>query len=598
MHNSSKFIVFQVFVSIAFIVLLGRFYYVQILESDLYLQASERNRIRHISIEPTRGLILDRNGKILVDNKPSYSVYAIPNEIQNLGYTFEMLAKILDKKPSDLQRLYKRRRRGPFQRIKLARDIGFDKLAWLEEKRLDLPGIVTDTTPRRFYPSKVLAPHLFGYISEISERELKKYDDGEYESGDVIGIKGIEKVYEKHLRGEDGYRFVEVDARGKEVKVLKELGGKQPRPGKDVVLSIDSPLQEYLEMEMMGKRGGAVVLNCKNGQVIALVSKPDYDPEIFTRRIPQDVWDTLNDRETRPLYDRMIQGLYPPGSTYKIVSVIAGLETKAFDPEQGIFCRGYFRLGVGRFGCWKKGGHGMVNLRQSVEQSCNVYFYRTISKIGLAEWVRFSSLFRFGKKTGTDLYGESRGLLPDQAYLDRRFGKGKWSRGLLLNLTIGQGDLLATPLQMAFFAMSVANKGRSFRPYIGMRIIDPALESNNIQEILPDTVRIEGISDETWQFVHESMKDVVHGVKGTAKAANPGQIHVAGKTGTAQAPSGNDHAWFIGFAPVEDPQVAFAILLENGGGGGRNSAPIAGGLLKLLLKSGKINIPQRFAAAK
>ncbi|MCA9743411.1 MAG: penicillin-binding protein 2 [Deferribacteres bacterium] len=591
--SRNRLLMLRVGLVLVFLMLMARFFYVQILEGDRYLAASEENRVKQVELKPPRGLIRDRAYEILVDNRPAYSVYAIPSELQAADSTMELLGTILEKSTESLSHTYNRRRRGAFQKVKIDRYISFEKLAQIEERKLDLPGVFYDIEPRRSYPAGVLAPHLFGYLGEISERELEKLRADGYEQGDVIGIKGVEKVYEDILRGKDGYRFMEVDALGREVQVLGNLGEKLPVPGKDIILTIDAPLQRHLEQVMQDRLGGAVVLNCQNGQIIAMVSKPDYDPDIFTKPIPPSVWNSLNNNPDKPLYDRILQGLYPPGSVYKIILAIAALETGTVNPKATVFCPGGFRLGRRFFGCWNRAGHGNVNMRQAIEQSCNVYFYRIMQRVGLENWVKYSKLFRFGQRTNVDLTGEAHGLLPDSLYFDKAYGKGRWSQGLLLNLAIGQGDLLATPLQVAFYAMSLANRGKSFRPFIVKEIFDPLAESEKVVPTMPDTVHIRGISASTWDFIHQAMYDVVNGAKGTAKSANPGLIKVAGKTGTAQAPKGDDHAWFIGFAPFENPQVAFAIFLENGGGGGANAAPIARSILKLLLDQGKIQIPNR-----
>jgi penicillin-binding protein 2 len=588
----NRLLLFRIGLIIIFAILLGRFYNVQILESEKYMAVSEKNRVKQAELKPMRGLIRDRSHRILVDNRPAYSVYAIPSELQSRDSTFAILGSILEKPVDELSGIFKKRKRGNFQKVKLDRYISFKKLAHIEERKLELPGIFYDIEPRRSYPAGVMAAHLFGYLGEISERELQKLQKEGYEQGDIIGIKGVEKVYEDILKGEEGFRFMEVDAFGREVQTLDHLGGKLPTPGKDIVLTLDTPLQKLLEEKMQDKPGGAIVLNCQNGQIIALVSKPDYDPKIFARPILPAEWSELNNNPNKPLYDRVLQGLYPPGSTYKIILAIAGLETGLINPEMTVFCPGYFRLGRRRFACWKKGGHGNVNLRQAIEQSCNVYFYRAMQRVGLANWVKYSRLFHFGERTGIDLTGEARGLLPDSTYLDKTYGKGQWSRGLLLNMAIGQGDLLVTPLQLAFFAMSIANKGRSFRPFVLKEIFDPLAEGEKSVQMMPDTVNIAGISETTWDFIHRAMYDVVNGINGTAKSANPGKIKVAGKTGTAQAPQGDDHAWFIGFAPYESPQIAFAIFLEHGGGGGAKAAPVARDIFRLLLDQGKIQIPE------
>ncbi len=586
---ANRIFIFRLALILAFVGLAARFFQVQIIQQEHYARASRENRVRQKILSAPRGLILDRYGEILVDNLPAYSIYAVPSQLKGRDSVFTLLSEILQTPERELRRRFRRDRRGPFQRVKLARYVEFPTLAYLEERKVDLPGVEFDVEPRRFYPAGITAPHVFGYLGEITEEELKTLRSRGYEKGDIIGKKGLEKVYDEQLRGEKGFRYVEVDALGREVGTLKELGEKPPVPGKNLVLALDAQLQRFLETVMMDKRGAAVVLNCKNGEVIAMVSKPDFDPEIFAKPISKATWDTLTNNPGHPLYDRAVQSLYPPGSTYKLVLAMAGLESGRIDPREKIFCPGYLRLGIRKFDCWKKGGHGNVNLLEAIEQSCNVYFYRTIQKVGLAPWVEFSHRFHFGEKTGIDLVGEKPGLVPDSSYFDRRYGKKRWTSGQILNLSVGQGDLLVTPLQMAFFAMIIANRGIGFRPHLARLIEDPI--TGEEQWIEPDTVRVFGISESTWNLIHEGIFRVVNGEHGTARAANPGRITVAGKTGTAQNPHGDPHAWFIGFAPFEDPQIAVAILVENGGSGGAKAAPIARGIFRLLLRNQKIRIP-------
>jgi penicillin-binding protein 2 len=292
----------------------------------------------------------------------------------------------------------------------------------------------------------------------------------------------------------------------------------------------------------------------------------------------------------------MVQSVYPPGSTFKMVLVFAGLETGLIDPDERVFCPGYYRFGTRSFGCWKKGGHGTVNLLQGIEQSCDVYFYRMGLKVGLKNWARYARLFGFGELTEIDLIGESAGLVPDEDYFDRRYGKNKWSKGLILNVAIGQGDVLTTPLQMAYFAMNIANEGNSFKPHVKRGTQDPVTGVEEFDQ--PDSVKIEGIRPESYALVKRGMYMVVHGAHATGRAAQVPGITTAGKTGTAQNPHGESHAWFIGFAPFEDPQIAWCVFLENGGGGGAVAAPIARGIISLLLNENKL-VPaaKRYAGA-
>lgn len=566
-------------VVILFFAILGiRFFYLQIYKQAQYFRASERNRIREIVHEPARGLILDKNGEVLVDNHPSYSVYAIPFEVKEADSVLKLTGEILDMKPAEIKRTIQMKRSGFFTPVKLKRQVDFQILSRIEERRLELPGILYQTEPRRYYPSGVRAPHLFGYLGEISQREMDLEENKGLQLGSIIGKKGLEKVYEKELRGYRGYEYVEVDALGREIKKLKDKPEIQSLPGKNLHLTLDAIMQRALEARMDTLRGGAVVVDCSNGGVLALVSKPDYDPEIFTKPISTEIWNNLINNPSKPLYDRMVQSLYPPGSTYKPVLVAAALENEIIEPDWRAYCSGYFRLGRRNYDCWKPEGHGELDLYGAIEQSCNVYFYKLGLKVGLAHWADYSRKFLFGQPTGIDLMAEKAGLVPDKKYLDQVFGKDKWSKGLILNLSIGQGDLLVTPLQMARFAMILANGGVAYRLHLVDYLEDPIDGTRKYTPI--DSVKVNGISKETYDVIREGMFRVVHGEHGTAKIAGYRDIKVAGKTGTAQNPHGEPHAWFIGYAPVNDPEIALCILVENGGSGGRVAAPIAREVIK------------------
>jgi penicillin-binding protein 2 len=599
--ETNKRLIYSAVLLLSFFILLVRFAYIQLYKGEEFLQASEDNRIRTLEIEPPRGLIIDRNGVILVDNRPAFALYTTPAEINQSDSAYRILASALLTTPQDLRKRVRRHNRGDFIPVKIERQIDFSTLSLLQERRLDLPGIDFRAESRRSYPAGVKAPHLFGYLSEISESELKQWREKGYEAGDLIGKKGLERRYEEILHGKKGKHHVQADALGRVVGDLTEspnpeFKNKAPEPGKNLLVSLDASLQFHLETVLAGRRGGAVVLNCKNGEIIAMVSKPDYDIELFSRPVTDALWDKLVYDPAKPLYDRMLQSLFPPGSTYKMITLFAGLESGLIDPEERVFCPGYYRFGTRAFGCWKKGGHGTVNMLQAVEQSCDVYFYRMGLKIGLERWVEYSRKFGFGGLTGIDLSGESAGLVPDEIYLDQRYGKNKWSKGLILNFAIGQGDLLVTPLQMAYFAMNIANEGNSFRPHVKRGAQDPVTGEEVFDQ--PDSVRIPDIRPETYSLVKRGMYMVVHGAHATGRAAQVRGITAAGKTGTAQNPHGEDHAWFIGFAPFEDPQIAWCVFLENGGGGGANAAPIAREIISLLFRENKlVPDPARFAGA-
>lgn len=581
----NKNYLYSILVVILFMILISRFFYLQIYKQAQYFQASERNRIREVINEPIRGLILDRYGEVLVDNYPSYSVYAIPFEVKRADSVLALAGNILNLSENEIRNTIKREATGIFTPVKLKRLIDYETLVRIEEQSLELTGIIHQIEPRRYYPSGVRAPHLFGYLGEITREELKKPDFKIFHYGDIIGKKGLEKYYEKELRGSRGYKYIEVNALGRQIKLLDDKPEIPSLPGKNLHLTMDADLQRMLEARMDSVRGGAIVVDCTNGAVLALVSKPDYDPELFTKPISTETWQHLVNNPHKPLYDRMVQSLYPPGSTYKVVLAAAALESGIIQPGWKVFCPGFMWFGRKSYNCWKSSGHGEVDLLNAIEQSCNVYFYKLGLKVGLEPWAEFSKKFLFGQPTGIDLIAEKSGLVPDRTYLDKQFGKDRWSRGLIPNMAIGQGDLLVTPLQMVRLAMIIANEGINYPLHLLDYLEDPI--SGTRRWATADSVRIEGVSSDTYKIIKEGMFRVVNGQLGTATAARYGSISVAGKTGTAQNPHGEDHAWFIGFAPVEKPQIAICILIENGGSGGRMAAPIAREIIKNYFYSSK-----------
>jgi len=590
LNLESKRRLFTGALALLFLVLLGRFAYVQLLRGEQFLEEANKNRVRVIEVDPPRGLIRDRFGEVLVENSPAYAIYAVPIEIRNAPQAYEIISAALRTTPAELKQQIDRNKRGNFVPVKIGRQVDFAAFSLLNERRLELTGVDFRAESRRTYDHGVKAPHLFGYLSEISDAELSLYGDS-YSPGDLIGKKGIERQYESVMRGVKGHRFIEVDALGRVIRDLTEQDDERfrnnpPEPGKDVLLGLDASLQRMLETELTGKNGGAVVLNCKNGDVLALVSKPDFDPELFSRTLTPEIWNRLLNDPNKPLYDRMVQSVYPPGSTFKMITAIAGLETGLINPNETVFCPGYYVFGGRTFDCHKKGGHGTVNLLGALEQSCNVYFYRMGFRVGLEHWSDYAARFGFGRATGIDLGEENAGLLPNVAYFDRRYGKDRWSKGLMLNLAIGQGDLLVTPLQMAAFAMALANEGHSFKPRLRRSILDPFTGAEEVVE--PDSMQVKGIRPETWALVRRGMFLVVNGSRGTAVRSRVEGLVSAGKTGTAQNPHGEPHGWFIGFAPFDDPQVAFCVFIENGGSGSGAAAPIARKILSFLVENNKL----------
>jgi penicillin-binding protein 2 len=573
--SGKKFIFYAAF-TLLFAFLLIELFYLQIYKGQKYLQHSESNRIRRYVIQPTRGLIYDRQGDILVDNTPSYSLSAIPFECNKNDSVLTILSNILHTPEQTLKKEL-RQADSPFSPVKIKRNIDYSTLVQVEERRLELPGVIYDVDPKRMYPYGVRAPHLFGYLGEIAKSELERRSEENLRAGDYVGKSGIEKVYDRLLRGSVGYDFLEVDALGREIRDIHLEGEKAPKRGADLYLTLDAELQLLAEKSLEGSRGSVVMLDVRNGQVLVMTSKPDYDPHIFADVVTNKVWRELVNNEDRPLYDRAVQSAFPPGSTFKLVLAAAALEQGVVTPSYSVVCPGYMQFGRRVFHCWNAGGHGRVDMLHAIEQSCNVYFYNLSLKVNVDEWAEFARRFGFGKRTGIDLLHEVSGLVPDSEYMNKTYGKRGWTRGNMLNLGIGQGDLLTTPLQLAQFAAMMANRGHYFEPHLMYKSVH--IEQQDTTFFQPVPHEVNGITPETYEVLIEGTNMVIHGDMGTGKAAGVRGVSMCGKTGTAQNPHGEPHAWFIGFGPAQDPRVAICVLVENGGGGGANAAPIAGKVL-------------------
>ena len=563
---------FYILISLAILVLTARFYRLQILEQNIYLEKSEANSVKKESQIPIRGWIYDRKGVLISDNRPSFSVYVVPALISKNEKAIDRLARILAIKKEKIKRNFRRSRR--FQPIKIARHIDLKTLAGLQENKLDLPGVDWKVEPRRNYHFKHSFAHVLGTLGEIDEKELDK--NPRYEPGDLVGKKGIEKTLDVELRGNKGFRFVQVDALGRSVGELKNEQTVQPYPGKDLYLTIDSRLQVYADTLMQAHNGALVAIDVNSGEILTLLSKPDYDLSEFTEGVAPDVWQALMADPNKPLFDRATQATYPPGSTYKMVAAVAALNEGIVSPKWTTFCPGYLRIGRRVVHCWKSGGHGQVDLLAAIRGSCNVYFYQLGMKIGIDQWEKYSRLFQFGKRTGVELRGEKSGLVPSKAYYERRYGPGSLTAGMMANIAIGQGELLTTPLQMAQFAMILANSGKYYQPHLRKKLVDKIAKKEESIHYSPK--QIKGIKPEVFETVREGMRQVMAG--GTGWRASVWRKTGGGKTGTAQNPHGKSHAWFIGFAPFENPEIAIAVFCENGGSGGGVAAPIAGKYLR------------------
>ncbi len=548
---------FMGIVTALFLLLAVRLFYFQIISGEEYRAHSERNRIRPVVLEALRGLILDRYGVVLAENSPSYTIDAIPFETSD--ETADYLGELTRQ---DVQAIL-RRIRDPsvnrFNPIPVQRNVSFDIVSQVEEHLLDLPGVFVQITPSRIYGMGTLASHVLGYVSEISREELDRLADEGYRSGDIIGKLGVEKSFEHHLRGQNGLEFMEVNARGEELGLLPGTPVILPETGNNVYLTLDTRIQSVAEEAIPDSLAGALVaVEPKTGAVIAIVSSPGYDPNLFTEWIPQKTWDTLRNHPLKPLLDRSRDGQYPPASTMKIVTASAALEEELVTPNT-VFrsCNRGYQFGNRWAGCWTS-GHGSMSFRDAMTNSCDVYFYQVGHLLGLDRWGRYARGFGFGAPSGIDAGVEQAGLVPDADYYDP--GKNRvWTPGKILNLAIGQGELLVTPLQMAMMTAAVANGGVLYKPYILDRV-----ESANGETVTTGEPRIRDwlpISLETLRLIQDSMIAVVN--EGTARSAQLPYAQLAGKTGTAENPHGLDHSWFIAYAPAEAPRIAVAAVMEN-----------------------------------
>ena len=577
---------FYVFVLLVALVYLFRLVQLQVVYEDEYGKRSEENSLRAVVLNPLRGYIYDRNGLLIVDNRPSYTVSVTPAEFDRTR--LEYLASILK---IDTVLISERIRKGMavnrFAPTRVMRDVDFPTLSFIEEHRDRLPGVEYIVESKRYYPTGAKAAHLFGYTTEVSDGQLQAMPE-EYKPGDQIGVTGLESRYERYLRGKKGYGFITVNARG-ESQGRYNNGGNDiaVTEGDDLYLNIDARTQAVAESLMADRRGAVVAIDPQTGGVLAIVSKPDYDLSLMGGVVPADLWAALNTDPANPLFNRATMTRYPPGSTIKMMVAAAALEEHVVSSSWAVNCTGVFQYGSRPFKDLHV--HGYTGFVESIQRSCNVFYYQLMLKVGLDRWNRFGRDFGFGFPTGIDIMEENSGLLPSTQYFDRIYGKGKWTQGYLVSLAIGQGELGVSPIQMASYVAAIASKGEWHTPTVVSRI--RIKESGTWIYNQVKTRRIE-LSENVWETIHEGMVRCVNSEGGTALRARVPGITVAGKTGTAQNPHGKDHAWFVGFAPAEDPKIAIAVLVENSGYGGVYAAPIASRCIEQFL-SGSVNRPMR-----
>jgi penicillin-binding protein 2 len=553
----------------------------QVVEHGKYGELSKENRVRLEVLRAPRGAIYDRHGELLADSAPAFTILFRPFPAESAHRIAETRSSAWVARVATLVGLdttLVRRRiseaNATGQSGVLRRNAPFEILAAVEEVRGELPGLEVQVEPIRRYPNGVLGAHLLGYAGEINDKELETRKALGYRSGDLIGRSGVERAYEEILRGADGAEFVVVNAMGRRVSTLTEGPPQPPVGGHDLTLTLDLRLQRALEESMEGvERGAAVVLDPRDGGILALLSRPTFDPNEFSSGLSRARWAELSSGGSNPLLDRAIQGTYPPGSTFKIVTMLSALRNGVARPDTKLApCGGHYVYGGRSFGCWKPSGHGSLDFIGALQHSCDVYFYQIGIKLGLDNLQRTARDLGLGAKTGVDLPQERGGLIPDQAWYDKAWGKGKWRKGVMLNLAIGQGELLLTPLQLALMTAEVANGGKPLRPHI----VDRVAGARDFRLERPQHAGVEA-PPEVWAAVHEALERVV--ASGTGTAARLPGVRVGGKTGTAQNPHGKDHALFVCYAPIDDPRIVIAMVVENSGHGGSVAAPRAGRVL-------------------
>ncbi|HET97149.1 MAG TPA: penicillin-binding protein 2 [Desulfurivibrio alkaliphilus] len=568
-------------------ILLLRLWYLQIQQGGEYMQLSESNRIRVQQLAAPRGNLLDRHGEIIVTNRPRFNVIWIREDAPHPDEVIKRLARILD---LDISELLDRIRAGAeqprFIPTRLKEDIDWRTLVRIENNSFNLPGVQIEVQPSRDYLYGNMASHLVGYLGEINRQELAERPGEGYRSGDLIGKMGIEKLFEPYLRGEKGRSYVEVDVRG---FAQKQLQVQEPLPGNDIQLTLDVEIQQVAEKTLEGQAGAVVVMEVDSGRLLALASAPHLPLDQFVDRIPLPVWRGLLDDQRAPLLNKPVQGQYAPGSIYKIITALAGLEEGVITPETTYYCSGSIVFGGRRYHCWNRNGHGHVNLKQAMTVSCDVYFYQLGQRLGVDTLARYARILGLGSKTGIVLEHEKEGLVPTAAWKLQRH-REPWQDGETLSLAIGQGFNLVTPLQVARMTAAVATGGRLYRPKLIAAIRDP--EGNVIQEFAPELESdTSTVKKRTWSLLQEAMEAAVAGERATGRSARIEDIRVAGKTGTAQVVrlshfehledddeipyQFRDHAWFTAYAPADKPEVVVTVLVEHGGGGGLVAAPMA-----------------------
>jgi penicillin-binding protein 2 len=587
----SRLVIATVILGIAFLALTSRLWYLQVLKGNEFEKFSLDNRIRIERVPAPRGRILDRFGRELVVNRPSFDVYALPEEIQDVSRLSGSLSGILNLEPGYVEgKLDAAKKVNRFEPVLIAKDINRDQLAYIEARKSSLPGLIVEVSNLRKYPHGKLGASFLGYIGKVSEAELEK--DPKINRNDLVGKSGIERSWQSSLSGEDGFIQIVTDALGREVDstlFMRDLVNKKSVSGNDVILAIDIDLQRAAEQALGEEAGSIVAVDVNTGEVLALASSPTFNPEDFIKGIDSKTWSRLIEDKSFPLLNRATQGVYAPGSVFKVVPAVAGLNEGVIDANTVVNCPGYYKLGTSTFRCWKRGGHGLVNLRLAIVRSCDVYFYKLAEKLGIDRFSKYMKVFGFGSPSGIGIE-EREGVSPSREWKLDKFGK-PWYQGETIVSAIGQGYVSSTPLQIAMMTAAVANGGAVLKPNIVRKI--KTRDGEDVVQNSPQVVANIPLDGELLKQIQDALTAVVNEPGGTGRQARIEDYTVAGKTGTAQVVSLDyqsnekkykDHAWFTSYAPAEAPEIAVSVLVEHGGKGGSVAAPLAKQIIEIYKK--------------
>lgn len=587
--------VYTVVILMLFSILFARLWYLQVIQGRKYWVQSEENRIRLLRVKAPRGIISDADGFALVRNRPSFNVFLIGEDVQDLEETAKRLKPLLPISKEAIIEKVRKSKRPTFEPTLIYRDINLKTVAYLEEHKVELPGVIVEVEPLRYNIYNSGTSHVVGYLGEINEEQLKDkevYPDTR--QGDLIGKSGVEKAFNLYLSGKPGGKQIEVNAHGRELGTISQ---KNSVPGNNITLTINLHLQLLAEEALGDKSGAIVAMNPQNGHVLAMVSHPTFNPNLFAGGISAENWNRLMNNPDKPFRNKTIQNHYAPGSTFKVMMGSALLQNGIVQEKSILHCAGSVYLANTRKSCWKAGGHGYVSIKQAIEQSCNVFFYRAGVDLGINELARYAKSFGFGERTGIEILNEEPGLIPTREWKEERYNQ-PWYPAETMDAAIGQGFVTVTPLQLASMVATVANGGTVYKPMLVKKITKA--NGDLVHEYQPTVIRKVPVDEKYLEMVRKGMWMVVNGKKGTARGSKIEDFEFAGKTGTAQVVKKQktkqedlperfrDHGWFVCFAPMENPEIAMAILVEHGMGGSKSAAPVAKYIFERLYK------PQEF----